>query len=205
MSLRVGVLASGFGSNLAAILERVHGTAGVEVVAVGSDRPEATALTRARAARVPARAFALAEHAGDRAPRDAAMAAWLSGAGVELVVLAGYTQLVTPAFLGAFPDRVINVHPALLPAFPGLHAIEQALEYGVKVFGVTVHFVDEGVDSGRVIAQRGVELPDARTPEDVLAALRPFEHDLLTDAVRDLAAGRVRADPVHPRRVLVDR
>ncbi|HEX8101385.1 MAG TPA: formyltransferase family protein, partial [Solirubrobacteraceae bacterium] len=123
--------------------------------------------------------------------------------GVELVVLAGYMQLVTPGFLGRFPDRVINVHPALLPAFPGLRVIQQALDYGVKVFGVTVHFVDEGVDSGRIILQRAIELPDARTAEEVHAALQPLEHALLCEAVALIARDAVRFDPDHPRRVLV--
>jgi phosphoribosylglycinamide formyltransferase 1 len=187
--MRVGVLASGFGSNLAAILERAHGRDGVEVVAVGSDKEEAFALQRAREALIATEVFPRDAFA-DRAARDLAMADWLAAQGVELVVLAGYMQLLTPAFLQRFPDRVINVHPALLPAFPGLHAVEQALEYGVKVFGVTVHFVDEGVDTGRIIAQRAVELPDARTPEDVMAALRPLEHELLTATVRAFAVGR---------------
>lgn len=199
------MLASGFGSNLGAILERAHGTAGIEVVAVGSDRPEAHALERARAAGVPARAFPLGAAAAEREARDADMAAWLARAGTELVVLAGYMQLVSPGFLAQFPDRVINVHPALLPAFPGPHPIEDALAYGVRVFGVTVHVVDEGIDSGRIIAQRAVELPSARTRDDVIVALRPIEHELLTQTVHDLAAGRVRRDPAHPRRILVDR
>jgi phosphoribosylglycinamide formyltransferase 1 len=120
-------------------------------------------------------------------------------------VLAGYMALLTPAFLARFPARVINVHPALLPAFPGLRAIEQALDYGVKVFGVTVHFVDEGVDTGPIIAQRAVELPDATTATEVREALRPIEHDLLCDAVAQIARGAVRADPAHPRRVTVQR
>jgi phosphoribosylglycinamide formyltransferase-1 len=201
--LRVGVLASGAGTNLQAILDRVHGREGAEVVAVGANRADAQALRRAQAAGVPAEVFALAGHGEDRAARDAAMAAWLGSRGVELVVLAGYMQLLTPAFLAAFPDRVINVHPALLPAFPGVRAVEQALAYGVKVFGVTVHFVDEGVDSGRIIFQRAVELPAAREPEEVRAALRPLEHDLLCEAVALYARGAVRLDPDHPRRVLV--
>jgi len=113
-------------------------------------------------------------------------------------------QLVTPSFLAAFPRRVINVHPALLPAFPGVRAIEQALDYGVKVFGVTVHFVDEGIDSGPIIAQRAIELPDARDPAAVREALRPLEHDLLCDAVARIARGAVRIDPAHPRRVVVE-
>jgi phosphoribosylglycinamide formyltransferase 1 len=100
---------------------------------------------------------------------------------------------------------VINVHPALLPAFPGLRAVEQALAYGVKVFGVTVHFVDEGVDSGPIIAQAAVELPDATTADEVREALRPLEHALLCDAVRRLAAGWIRRDPAHARRIVVDR
>ena len=202
-ALRVGVLASGAGTNLQAILDRVHGREGVEVVAVGADRADAQALGRAAAAGVPTRVFALADHEGDRAGRDAAMADWLSAAGVGLVVLAGYMQLLAPAFLARFPDRVINVHPALLPAFPGVRAVEQALAYGVKLFGVTVHFVDEGVDSGRVIFQRAVELPEATRPAEVHAALRPLEHDLLCEAVALIARGAVRLDPDHPRRVLV--
>jgi phosphoribosylglycinamide formyltransferase-1 len=132
------------------------------------------------------------------------MAAWLHESGAELVVLAGYMQLVTPAFLRRFPQRVINVHPALLPAFPGIRAIEQALEYGVKVFGVTVHFVDEGVDSGPIILQRAVELPEAADAGTVREALRPVEHELLTTAVALIARGAVRPDPSHPRRVLVE-
>ena len=203
--MKVGVLASGFGSNLGAILSRLHGTGqGVEVVAVGSDKPQAQALERARAAGVASRAFPGADYA-DRGARDSAMADWLAEQGVELVVLAGYMQLVTPGFLDRFPDRVINVHPALLPAFPGLRSVEQALAAGVKVFGVTVHFVDAGVDSGRIIAQQAVTLPDARTRDDVMATLQAVEHELLTGAIRDIAAGHVRRDPGHERRVLVDR
>jgi phosphoribosylglycinamide formyltransferase-1 len=191
--LRVGVLASGAGTNLQAILDRNHGR-DADVVAVGSDKPEAQALSRAAALSVATRAFPLREFA-DREARDAAMAAWLHESGAELVVLAGYMQLVTPAFLRRFPKRVINVHPALLPAFPGLAAIEQALDYGVKVFGVTVHFVDEGVDTGPVILQRALELPEASEPAAVREALRPLEHDLLTEAVRLIARGAVRIAP----------
>jgi phosphoribosylglycinamide formyltransferase 1 len=203
-SVNVGVLASCEGSNLQAILDRVHGREGVRVVAVGSDKPDARALERAREAGVAVRAFPASEHAGRRA-RDLAMADWLAAAGVELVVLAGYMQLVDPAFLARFPQRVINVHPALLPAFPGIGAVEQALAHGVKVFGVTVHFVDEGVDTGPIIAQRALELPDATEPGRVRTALRPLEHDLLTDAVRQIARGNVRFDPANPRRVVVQR
>jgi phosphoribosylglycinamide formyltransferase 1 len=201
VSLRVGVLASGAGTNLQAVLDRVHGRE-ADVVAVGSDKPEAPALARAQRAGVATRAFPAAEFA-DRPERDAAMAEWLAAAGVELVVLAGYMQLLSPAFLTRFPRGVINVHPALLPAFPGIRAVEQALDYGVKVFGVTVHFVDEGVDTGPIIAQRALALPDATAAEQVRTALRPLEHDLLTGAVQRIAAGAVRPDPAHLRRVLV--
>jgi phosphoribosylglycinamide formyltransferase-1 len=200
--MRVGVLASGAGTNLQAILDRLHGRSGITVVAVASDQPGAAALERAVRAGVATGVFPLG---ADRAERDAAMADFLAENGTELVVLAGYMALLTPGFLARFPGRVINVHPALLPAFPGLHAIEQALDYGVKVFGVTVHFVDEGVDTGPIISQRAIELPDARDPAQVREALRPIEHDLLCDAVAQIARGTVRADPAHPRRVTVQR
>ncbi len=161
--MRVAVLASGEGTNLQALIDRADGRDGVELVAAASDRPDARALERARAAGVSTASFPL-DVGGDRAERDRAIGRWLVDQRVELVVLAGYMQLLSPSFLAAFPQRVINVHPALLPAFPGLHAVEQALAYGVKVFGVTVHFVDEGVDTGPVILQRAIELPDARRP-----------------------------------------
>jgi phosphoribosylglycinamide formyltransferase-1 len=202
MSLRVGVLASGEGTNLQAILDTVHGREGVAVVAVGSDKPAARALQRAAAAGVPTAVFP-GDEFPDRAARDAAMGDWLSAAGVELVVLAGYMQLLSPGFLGRFPRGVVNVHPALLPAFPGLDAIGQALEHGVRVFGVTVHFVDEGVDTGPIILQRAVELPGAESREEVRAALAPLEHALLPEAVRLIARGAVAADPGNPRRVLL--
>jgi phosphoribosylglycinamide formyltransferase 1 len=200
--MNVAVLASGAGTNLQALLDTVHGVDGIALVAVASDKPGARALERAAAAGVPTQAFPL-DSFGDRAARDWAIVEWLRSRGAELVVLAGYMQLVSGAFLAAFPGAVINVHPALLPAFPGLSAIEQALDYGVKVFGVTVHFVDEGVDTGPVILQRAVELPDARNPEQVHAALQPIEHELLPRAVRLIARGAVRRDPGNPRRVLV--
>ena len=200
--MRVGVLASGAGTNLQAILDRVHGAHGVEVVAVASDQPGAAALDRAARAGVETAVFEATE---DRAARDAEMAEWLEARDVELVVLAGYMALLDPAFLARFPERVINVHPALLPAFPGLHAIEQALAYGVKVFGVTVHFVDEGVDTGPVIGQRALELPDATEPSAVREALRPLEHDLLCESVELIARGAVSLDPEQPRRVVIRR
>jgi phosphoribosylglycinamide formyltransferase-1 len=202
-AFKIAVLASGAGTNLQAILDRVHGQDGIEVVAVGSNVPGAPALARAERAGVMARAFPLAAHA-DRDARDAALAAWLAERGTRLVVLAGYMQLLTPAFLARFPLAVVNVHPALLPAFPGLGAVEQALEHGVRVFGVTVHFVDDGVDTGPIILQRAVELPHARTPAEVLERLHAIEHELLPEAIRLIARGAVRIDPGNPRRVLID-
>ncbi|MGZ4186691.1 MAG: phosphoribosylglycinamide formyltransferase [Solirubrobacteraceae bacterium] len=202
--MRVAVLASGVGSNLQALLDTVHGRDGIEIVAVASDKPAAMALQRARDAGVEANAFPVDAY-DDRATRDQAMGDWLVARDVDLVVLAGYMQLLSQAFLGRFPGRVINVHPALLPAFPGLHAVEQALEYGVKVFGVTVHFVDDGVDTGPVILQRAVELPDARGADEVVERLHPIEHELLPEAVRLIARGAVAIDPRAPRRVRIER
>lgn len=201
--LNVGVLASGTGTNLQALIDQVHGRDGIEIVGVGSDKPDAVALQRAREAGVADAAFPAAEYA-DRAARDRAMGDWLLEQGTELVVLAGYMQLLGGEFLARFSRGVINVHPALLPAFPGLDAVGQALAYGVKVFGVTVHFVDEGVDSGPVILQRAVELPHAADREEVLAQLHPIEHELLPEAVRLIAAGRVRVSEAEPRRVVVE-
>jgi len=202
--MKVAVLASGEGSNLQVLLDTVQGRHGIEIVAVASDKRSARALERAVAAEVEVASFPL-DLFDDRAARDRAMAEWLLERGAELVVLAGYMQLLGREFLAAFPERVINVHPALLPAFPGLNAIQQALSYGVKVFGVTVHFVDDGVDTGPVILQRAIDLPDAREPEEVLERLHPIEHELLPEAVRLIARGAVRVDPENRRRVLIDR
>jgi phosphoribosylglycinamide formyltransferase 1 len=200
--VKVGVLASGEGTNLQALVDTLDRDV-ARVVAVASDQPAARALDRARAAGVPTAVFARRDHP-DRAARDFAMAAWLAEHEVELVVLAGYMALLDAVFIERFRNRIVNVHPALLPAFPGLHAIERALDHAVKVFGVTVHYVDEGVDTGPIILQRAVELPDARVPGDVRDRLRPIEHELLPRAVTLIAQGRVHRDPGHPRRVLVD-
>jgi phosphoribosylglycinamide formyltransferase-1 len=200
--LPVGVLASGAGTNLQALLDTVHGRE-AEIVAVASDKADAPALERARARGVPTAVFARGDYE-DRARRDDAMAAWLTERGTKLVVLAGYMQLLSPAFLARFPEAVINVHPALLPAFPGIDAIGQAFEGGVKVFGVTVHYVDEGVDTGPIILQASIDLPDATSPAAVHAALRPLEHRLLPEAVRLAARDALRRDPSNPRRVLID-
>lgn len=202
--MRVAVLASGTGTNLQALLDQLHGRDGIEIVAVASNRPSAPALERASAAGVATAVFRGADYP-TRNERDLAMADWLGERGAELVVLAGYMELLSDEFLARFPSRVINVHPALLPAFPGLHAVEQALSYGVKVFGVTVHFVDGGVDTGPVILQRALELPDAEEVGAVQAQLTPIEHALLPEAVRLIARGAVSFDPANPHRVIVSR
>jgi phosphoribosylglycinamide formyltransferase 1 len=196
------VLVSGAGTNLQALLDTVHGRE-AEVVAVASSVAGVPALARASARGVPNAVFARSDY-HDREARDGALADWLGERGAQLVVGAGYMELLGSSFLARFPGAVINVHPSLLPAFPGLRAIEQALDYGVKVFGVTVHFVDGGVDSGPVILQRAVELPAAREPQEVLEALRPLEHALLAEAVRLFARGTLSADPENPRRLYPD-
>ena len=122
---------------------------------------------------------------------------------MQLVVLAGYMAILTPGFLARFPRAVLNVHPSLLPAFPGIGSVEQAVAYGVQVFGVTVHLVDEGVDTGPIVLQGAVELPGATDPAAVRARLQPLEHELLPEAVRLFARGAISADPANPRRTVV--
>ena len=199
--MNLGVLASGTGTNLQALLDTVHGTE-AHVAAVASDKSDAPALERARARDVPTRVFGRSDFP-DRVARDAAMADWLVEQGVEIVVLAGYMQLLSPGFLTRFPDRVVNVHPALLPAFPGIDAVAQALAYGVKVSGVTVHLVDEGVDTGPILLQEAIAVDGIADRDALHARLRPLEHRLLPEAVRLLARGAVRRDPANPRRLLI--
>jgi phosphoribosylglycinamide formyltransferase-1 len=203
------VLASGTGTNLQAILDQLHGhKAGdrgptIEVLGVASDKPNAGALVRAREAGVETSVFPLAEH-GDRAARDAAMADWIEARGADLVVLAGYMQLLSPGFVARFRSRIVNVHPALLPSFPGLDAIGQALEHGVRITGVSVHFVDEGVDSGPIIVQRPVPVPAGRDRAALEDAIHRTEHELYPQTIRMIAQGRVRIDPHEPRVVIID-
>lgn len=175
----IGVLVSGEGSNLQALLD-----AGLPVTAVASNRGGVRALERAAAAEVPAAAFELDGFAS-RDQRDATMANWLQEHGVRLVVCAGYMQLLTPAFLERFPGRIVNVHPSLLPEFPGARAIDEALAAGVETTGVTVHLVDEGLDTGPVIRQEPVPVQ----PEETLTErIHAVEHRLLPEVVRDLCA-----------------
>ncbi|MGI8802075.1 MAG: phosphoribosylglycinamide formyltransferase [Solirubrobacteraceae bacterium] len=200
--LPIGVLVSGTGTNLQALIDRVHGR-DARIVGVASNRAEAEGLGRAERAGIETAAFPVAP-GEERAARDERMAGWLAARDARLVVLAGYMQLLGDEFLDRFPEAVINVHPSLLPAFPGLAAIEQALAYGARVFGVSVHFVDGGIDTGPLILQEAVSLPDARDVAGVVAALRPLEHALLPEAVRLFAQGRLSRDPENPRRVIVE-
>lgn len=184
--MKIGVLASGGGTNLQALIDTVHGRE-VEIVAVASDRADAHALARAQRAGIATAVFDKADYP-DRAVRDAAIADWLDQRGVELVVLAGYMALVDAGFVARYRDRILNVHPSLLPKYPGLDAIGQAIAAGEDEFGVTVHLVDEGMDTGPIVLQESVSLPGATDPDAVLAALRPLEHRLLPEAVRRQAA-----------------
>jgi phosphoribosylglycinamide formyltransferase-1 len=197
------VLASGSGTNLQAILDTLHGRDGIEVVGVGSDKPGARALERAVALGVETAVFP-ADAYEDRIGRDAAMADWVESRHADLIVLAGYMQLLSEPFVTRFRGRVVNVHPALLPAFPGLDAIGQALAAGVEATGVSVHFVDEGVDTGPVIAQHEVAVPPGGDREALEAAIHAVEHQLYPEAIRMIAKGRVRIDADDPSVVQID-
>ena len=175
----IGVLVSGGGTNLQALLD-----AGLPVVAVASNTGDAPALARASA--IPTAAFELADY-DDRTARDAAMADWLEANGVELVVLAGYMHLLTPAFLDRFAT-IVNVHPSLLPDFPGAHAVEDQLAAGARESGATVHLVDEGIDSGPILAQERVPVLPGDTPETLHERIKSVEHRLLPQVVRELCA-----------------
>jgi phosphoribosylglycinamide formyltransferase-1 len=202
-SFRLVVLASGSGTNLQAILDKLHGRDGIEVAAVGSDKPGAGALKRAVAAGVDTSVFPIDAYA-DRTGRDAAMGDWVEAHRPDLVVLAGYMQLLTEPFVARFAGRIVNIHPALLPAFPGLDAIGQALAAGVRETGVSVHFVDEGIDTGPVILQRRVPVPVGRERQSLEASIHAVEHALYPEAIRMIASGKVRIDPSDPRRVAVE-
>ncbi len=181
----IGVLVSGEGTNLQALLD-----AGLPVAAVASNVPGARALARAEAAGASTAVFPLGGY-GSREARDRAMADWLAERGVRLVVCAGYMQLLTPGFLERFP--AINVHPSLLPAFPGLRAVEEALAAGVAETGATVHFLDEGIDTGPVIAQEKVRVLPGDTAETLHARIKEAEHRLLPEVARLYLDGRLQA------------
>ena len=181
----IGVLVSGEGTNLQALLD-----AGLPVAAVASNRPGVRALERADAAGIPSAVFPLDGYP-DRAARDTAMADWLDGCSVELVVCAGYMHLLTPGFLERFP--AINVHPSLLPDFPGTSPIEDALTAGVETTGVTVHFVDQGIDTGPVIRQEAVPVEPGDTPETLRERIHAVEHRILPESVRLYLADALRS------------
>jgi phosphoribosylglycinamide formyltransferase 1 len=203
-AFHVAVLISGTGTNLQALLDTVHAPGGpVRIVGVASSRADAPGLERAARAGVETAVFAIADHGG-RAERDRALGDWLEARDVQLVVLAGFMELLGPELIRRFAGRIVNVHPSLLPAFPGVGAIEQAIEHGVKVIGVTVHFVDEGMDSGAIILQEALALPYPAEIAAIEERVHGVEHRLLPRAVRLIAQGRVRADPTNPRVVLID-
>jgi phosphoribosylglycinamide formyltransferase 1 len=177
----IGVLVSGNGTNLQALIDD-----GLPISAVAANRNDAYALVRAREAGIATATFSLGCHES-REERDLVMATWLEEHGVELVVLAGYMHLLTEPFLRRFPERIVNVHPSLLPAFPGAHAIRDAIAAGADPTGVTVHYVDEGLDSGPVLAQEPVPLEPRATLEERIHAV---EHRLLPRVVRNLCPAR---------------
>ncbi|TYP00086.1 formyltetrahydrofolate-dependent phosphoribosylglycinamide formyltransferase [Geothermobacter ehrlichii] len=199
--LRLGILASGGGTNLQAIIDRcADGSLPAEIAVVISNNPDAGALERARKAGIPARCI---DHRPftSREDYDRALVAALRESGVELVVLAGFMRLLTEVLLDAFPGRIMNIHPALLPAFPGLHAQKKALEYGVRFAGCTVHFVDNGVDTGPIILQAVVPVLQDDTEETLSRRILQQEHRIYPRAIELFAQGRLR---IEGRRVLID-
>lgn len=196
-SLPVAVLVSGEGTNLQALIDGPHARGTIRIVAVASDRPQIAALDRASAAGIETASFQVSDFP-DRTERDAALAGWLEERGADLVVSAGYMQLLDASFVDRFRGRLINVHPSLLPAFPGMDAIGQAFEAGVSETGVTVHFVDEGVDTGAVIASRPVDVEAGMTLEELTKSVHRAEHDLLPEVVEGIALGEIASsvDPI---------
>jgi phosphoribosylglycinamide formyltransferase-1 len=190
--VRVGVLVSGSGTNLQALLDaEAAGALSASVRVVISNKPAVGALDRAAKHGVPTAVVSHKDHAA-REDFDRALLAVLRAHGVELVVLAGFMRIVTPVFLDAYPQRVVNVHPSLLPAFPGVDAQAQALAYGAKVTGCTVHLVDAGVDTGPILAQSAVPVLDDDTVDTLKARILREEHRTLVAAVNAVATGRAR-------------
>jgi len=189
--VNLGVLVSGTGSNLQAILDSVAaGSLNANVRVVISNKPDVQALERARRAGVPALTIPHQQFPS-REAFDRALITALAEAQVDWVVLAGFMRVLTAQFLSAFPGRIINIHPSLLPAFPGVDAIKQALAYGVKLSGCTVHFVNRGVDSGKIIAQRAVPVEVGDDLATLSARIHAAEHELFVSALQEIAAGRV--------------
>ncbi|MFN8110993.1 MAG: phosphoribosylglycinamide formyltransferase [Thermoleophilia bacterium] len=197
------VLVSGAGTNLQSLIDTVHVADGPVLIArVVSSKDGVAGLDRARAAGIPTTVVAQSDHP-DRAARDAALAEVVEAERPHLVVLAGWMSILTGVFLDRFPDRVINLHPSMLPAFPGMHAIEEALAWGVRWTGVTVHYVEEQVDAGPPILQEPVPVLYGDTPDSLRQRIREVEHRLVPEAVRLMAQGRVRRDPEQRRVVSI--
>lgn len=188
--LKIGVLLSGSGTNLQAIIDEAGEGLPVEIVRVVSSRPDAYGIERAKAAGIPVTVLNRDAYA-DPETADARIVAELREAGTEYVVMAGYMRKVTPVMLDAFPDRVLNLHPALLPSFKGAHAIADAFGAGVKVTGITVHFANEDYDKGPIVAQRAVEVREDDTLEALEARIHEAEHALYPEVLRLVAEGRV--------------
>ncbi len=191
--LKVGVLLSGSGTNFQAIIDAAAQGLPVEVVQVVSSRPDAYGIERARAASIPVLVMNRDKYA-DPAAADAQIVGALKAAGAEYVVMAGYMRMVTPVMLDAFPNRVLNLHPALLPSFKGAHAIADAFAAGVKVTGVTVHFANEDYDKGPIVAQEPVRVAEDDTLESLEARIHEVEHELYPRVLGWIAAGRVSVD-----------
>ena len=189
--LKIGVLLSGSGTNLQAIIDAAANEGlPVEIVKVISSRPDAYGLVRANEAGIPTVSLNRDVYRNPETA-DEAIAAELKAAGAEYVVMAGYMRKLTPVMLNAFPDRVLNLHPALLPSFKGAHAIQDAFDAGVKVTGVTVHFANEDYDKGPIVAQRAVEVREGDALEDLEARIHEVEHELYPYVLRLVAEGRV--------------
>lgn len=192
--LKIGVLLSGNGTNLQAIIDAIADDAlPVEIVHVISSRPDAYGIERARAARIGVTALNRDVYA-DPAAADARIVEEMRAAGAEYLVMAGYMRKVTPVVLDAFPDRVLNLHPALLPSFKGAHAIQDAFDAGVKVTGVTVHLANEDYDKGPIVAQRAVSVQEGWSVEDLEEAIHAVEHVLYPEVLRVIAEGRMSLD-----------
>ncbi len=190
--LKIGVLLSGSGTNLQAIIDRIaDGSLNAEVALVVSSRPGVRGIERAEAADLPVLVMEKAEYAADAEAADAKIAAALKGAGCEYVIMAGYMRMVRNPLLEAFPNRIVNLHPALLPSFKGAHAIQDAFDYGVKVTGVTVHFADDKYDCGPIIAQRALPVEEDWTVDELEEHIHAIEHELYPEVIGWLAAGRV--------------
>ncbi len=190
--LKIGVLVSGSGTNLQALIDRIaDGSLNAQIALVVSSRPGVRGIERAQAADLPVLVMEKAEYAADAQAADAKIAAALTDAGCEYVIMAGYMRMVRRPLLDAFPNRIVNLHPALLPSFKGAHAIQDAFDYGVKVTGVTVHFADDKYDCGPIIAQRALTVEEDWDVDELEAHIHQIEHELYPQVVGMLAAGRV--------------